>query len=90
MSDLSPSVRFIEVEEDSEGQRIDNFLVKSLKGVPKSKIYRCVRKGEVRVNGGRVKAPERNRFGYPGVPEREQTIRTADNGFGLIKLLLAG
>ena len=56
-------MRFIEVEEDSEGQRIDNFLVKSLKGVPKSKIYRCVRKGEVRVNGGRVKASTKLKLG---------------------------
>ncbi len=38
------------------GQRIDNFLVKILKGLPKSRIYRAIRKGEVRVNGGRIKA----------------------------------
>ena len=48
-------VRYIDVTEDQEGQRIDNFLRTALKGVPKSMIYRIVRKGEVRVNKGRVK-----------------------------------
>lgn len=40
---------------DDVGQRIDNFLLRILKGVPKSKIYRVLRTGQVRVNGGRVK-----------------------------------
>ncbi len=44
------------VDEASEGQRIDNFLAKMLKGVPKSHIYRILRSGEVRVNKGRVDA----------------------------------
>ncbi len=52
----SPSVRFIDVDAEWEGQRIDNFLMRQLKGVPKSYIYRILRKGEVRVNKGRVKA----------------------------------
>ena len=42
------------VDEASEGQRIDNFLAKTLKGVPKSHIYRILRSGEVRVNKGRI------------------------------------
>lgn len=46
----------IVVDEASEGQRIDNFLAKTLKGVPKSHIYRILRSGEVRVNKGRVDA----------------------------------
>ncbi len=46
----------IQVDEASEGQRIDNFLVKMLKGVPKPHIYRILRSGEVRVNKGRVDA----------------------------------
>jgi 23S rRNA pseudouridine955/2504/2580 synthase len=49
------SVRYIEVEEDQAGQRIDNFLLTALKGVPKSMIYRIIRKGEVRVNKKRIK-----------------------------------
>ena len=48
-------VQFIEIEPDLEGQRIDNFLRTLLKGVPKSLIYRIVRKGEIRVNKKRVK-----------------------------------
>ena len=57
------SVRFVEVDEASEGQRIDNFLIKILKGVPKSRIYRCLRRGEVRVNGGRIKASTKLNLG---------------------------
>ena len=49
------SVRFVTVEPDVAGQRVDNFLRTQLKGVPKSMIYRILRKGEVRVNKGRVK-----------------------------------
>jgi len=48
-------VRFVTVTENNESQRVDNFLLLILKGVPKSKIYRIIRKGEVRVNKGRVK-----------------------------------
>ena len=44
------------VDDASDGQRIDNFLAKTLKGVPKSHIYRILRSGEVRVNKGRIDA----------------------------------
>lgn len=54
---------FLEIEPDRDGQRIDNFLVSQLKGVPKSHIYRILRKGEVRVNKGRVKADYRLKAG---------------------------
>ncbi len=55
MKDLSKdAVNRIVVGEDSDGQRIDNFLQKLLKGVPKSHIYRILRSGEVRLNRGRV------------------------------------
>ena len=50
-----PKVRFVTITDAHEGQRIDNFLLRELKGVPKSRIYRNLRKGEVRVNKGRVK-----------------------------------
>ncbi|MDP3008457.1 MAG: 23S rRNA pseudouridine(955/2504/2580) synthase RluC [Methylococcales bacterium] len=50
----SPKVTFVEINEDHGDQRLDNFLLTHLKGVPKSLIYRIVRKGEVRVNKGRV------------------------------------
>ena len=55
-NDSRPKVRFVEVSAEEEGQRIDNYLVKTLKGVPKSRIYKMLRKGEVRVNKGRIKA----------------------------------
>ena len=48
-------VRTIEVPADLAGQRLDNFLQRELKGLPKSRIYRLLRKGEIRVNKGRVK-----------------------------------
>ncbi|MGB5307022.1 MAG: 23S rRNA pseudouridine(955/2504/2580) synthase RluC [Gammaproteobacteria bacterium] len=49
-----PAVRHIVVTDEDAGQRIDNFLARHLKGVPKSRIYRILRRGEVRVNSGRV------------------------------------
>ena len=49
-----PQVVYVEITEDNSDQRLDNFLITRLKGVPKSHIYRIVRKGEVRVNKGRV------------------------------------
>jgi 23S rRNA pseudouridine955/2504/2580 synthase len=50
----TPQVIYVEINEDNCDQRLDNFLIARLKGVPKSRIYRIVRKGEVRVNKGRV------------------------------------
>lgn len=49
-------VRHVIVDERGDGQRIDNFLLRELKGVPRTLIYRLLRKGEVRVNKGRAKA----------------------------------
>lgn len=51
---IKESVNWVTVDEGGVGQRIDNFLVKILKGVPKSRIYRLVRSGELRVNSKRV------------------------------------
>ncbi|WP_423062288.1 23S rRNA pseudouridine(955/2504/2580) synthase RluC [Candidiatus Paracoxiella cheracis] len=45
----------VTIDEEVVGQRLDNFLIRHLKGVPKARIYRALRKGEVRVNKGRVK-----------------------------------
>ncbi|MDP1524726.1 MAG: RluA family pseudouridine synthase [Rhodocyclaceae bacterium] len=64
MNELSKeSVTFLEVGEDGAGQRIDNFLLKRLKGVPKSHVYRILRSGEVRVNKGRAAADRRLELG---------------------------
>lgn len=53
----------IEIDENSAGQRIDNFLLRVCKGVPKSHVYRILRSGEVRVNKGRVDAQYRLALG---------------------------
>jgi 23S rRNA pseudouridine955/2504/2580 synthase len=56
MNELSKdAVSWVTVGDDAEGQRIDNFLFRTLKGVPKSHIYRILRSGEVRLNKGRVR-----------------------------------
>jgi len=55
----SDQVSFVEIDEGAAGQRIDNFLVRVCKGVPKSHIYRILRSGEVRVNKGRIDAQYR-------------------------------
>ncbi len=56
---LRTGVQKITIDEDFAGQRIDNFLLTRLSGVPRSRVYRLIRRGEVRVNGGRVKADYR-------------------------------
>ena len=76
-------VRKVKVSSDRAGQRIDNFLRNELPGVPKGRVYRLLRRGEVRVNGGRVRAeyklqegdevrvpPARVSTGAPPPPER--------------------
>ena len=52
-------VNHVEISHDGEDQRIDNYLLKILKGVPKSHVYRILSSGEVRVNGGRAKPNRR-------------------------------
>jgi 23S rRNA pseudouridine955/2504/2580 synthase len=51
------------IEAEDEGQRLDNFLIRILKGVPKTRLYRALRKGEIRINKGRVKADYRLQAG---------------------------
>ncbi|MFO6423486.1 23S rRNA pseudouridine(955/2504/2580) synthase RluC [Motilimonas sp. KMU-193] len=55
MNELYKQVQFLDIDQEYQGQRIDNYLIARLKGVPKSLVYRIVRKGEVRVNKKRVK-----------------------------------
>ena len=82
------AVRVLCVDAESDGQRIDNFLLRHLKGVPRSHLYRVMRRGEVRVNKGRVKASHRLRTGdlvrippvrtaLPGMPARVPASRLA-------------
>lgn len=56
-------MRHLTVDEESAGQRLDNFLIRELKGVPKTHIYRIIRSGEVRRNKGRVGADDRVQTG---------------------------
>lgn len=58
MPEKRAAVRHVEVTAREAGQRIDNFLLRTLGGVPKSHVYRLLRSGQVRINGGRAK-PER-------------------------------
>lgn len=79
-------VRHVRVDRDHDGQRLDNFLAAQLKGVPRSAVYRMIRTGQVRVNGGRARAatrltagdevripPARIRAGQP--PEVSERVR---------------
>ena len=62
-SDSKPAVQWLEIGEEAAGQRLDNFLLAQVKGVPKSLIYRVIRKGEVRVNKGRAKPETKLQLG---------------------------
>jgi 23S rRNA pseudouridine955/2504/2580 synthase len=53
-STTAPQAQFVTITEEEAGQRIDNYLLRVCKGVPKSHIYRILRSGEVRVNKGRI------------------------------------
>ncbi|MEJ5864018.1 23S rRNA pseudouridine(955/2504/2580) synthase RluC [Pseudomonas farsensis] len=85
-------VKLIEVAPELAGQRIDNFLITALKGVPKTLVYRILRKGEVRVNKGRVKPEYKLQAGdvvrVPPVrlPERDEPAPVAQ---GLLQRLEA-
>ena len=75
MNELSKArATLLEVDEESGDQRIDNFLIRRLKGVPKSHVYRILRSGEVRVNSGRVKQDYRLQ---PGDRVRVPPVRIA-------------
>lgn len=73
------SVNWVEVGPESEGQRVDNFLQRILKGVPKSHVYRILRSGEVRINSRRADPTQRL---VPGDRVRVPPIRTAAPGPG--------
>src|SRR5881396_4231651 len=80
MNDLNkaaarPKATWVEVGEESAAQRIDNFLLRRLRGVPKSHVYRVLRSGEVRVNSGRVKPDYRLK---PGDRIRLPPVRVSE------------
>ena len=80
MTSAAPAVRWIEVGEEEAGQRIDNYLLARLKGVPKSHVYRILRSGEVRINSKRAEASQKvvagDRIRIPPVrvAEREEDV----------------
>jgi len=84
-----PAVRWMEISAEQAGQRIDNFLLRVLKGVPKSRIYRLLRKGEVRVNKGRIRPDYRLQNGdqvrIP--PVRVATSSPADPAAQFLEML---
>ena len=79
--EVRQGVQWVTVDEDNEGQRVDNFLLAQLRGVPKSIVYRVVRKGEVRVNKGRVKPDTRLKTGdqvrIPPITRKEKPAQVA-------------
>ncbi len=71
----NPGVTYREVDADTAGQRLDNFLIAHLKGVPRTLVYRLIRSGQVRVNSGRSQAGYRvqagDRIRVPPVAQRQ-------------------
>ena len=86
---MKNTVQFVDISENDAGQRLDNYLIKVLKGAPKSLIYRIIRKGEVRINKGRAKPETRLN---EGDCVRIPPVRTSDKvehrpGQGLVSVL---
>ena len=90
MNDPNRGVQLLEVGAHSEAQRIDNFLMSHLKGVPKSRIYRLIRKGEVRINKKRAKPDTKLHAGdmvrVPPIRVAQPSIAVAPSQ-GLVDLL---
>ncbi len=84
----APQVKSVEVDEEAAGQRLDNFLLRQLKGVPKTHVYRIIRSGEVRVNKGRASADTRVEAGdvvrVPPVRLSERVAEKAEAMAGLV------
>lgn len=84
------AVQYITVQDLDAGQRIDNYLLKKMKGVPKARLYRALRKGEVRVNKKRVKAVYRvaadDEIRIP--PLKTKSVTEVEVGEKLIKEIL--
>ena len=80
----------VSVDDDSAGQRVDNFLMRHLKGVPKTHVYRMIRSGEVRVNKGRVAADTRLDAGdQVRVPPVRISERVAEKAEAMAQLVAA-
>jgi 23S rRNA pseudouridine955/2504/2580 synthase len=86
----APQVLHLKVDDSSAGQRLDNFLMRCLKGVPKTHVYRVIRSGEVRVNKGRAAADTRVQAGDDvrvppmRLPERAAATPVPPREFGVL------
>jgi len=81
---VPPQVKTVLVDEDAAGQRLDNFLLRHLKGVPKTHVYRIIRSGEVRVNKGRASADTRVAAGdVVRLPPVRVSERAADKALAM-------
>jgi len=81
------AARTVFVDDEDSGQRLDNFLIRQLKGVPKTHIYRIIRSGEVRVNKGRAAAERRI---VSGDQIRLPPMRTSERADDKAQLMAAG
>jgi 23S rRNA pseudouridine955/2504/2580 synthase len=80
-SPAAAEVRFLTVDDEFAGQRLDNFLFRELKGVPKTHVYRIIRSGEVRINKGRAQAETRLEAGdVLRLPPLRMAVRTEGEG----------
>lgn len=87
----APKVETLCIDEDAAGQRVDNFLIRHLKGVPKTHIYRMIRSGEVRVNKGRVGADTRLQSGdVLRVPPVRISERVAEKAQAMVEQVARG
>ncbi len=81
----------VQVDEESAGQRLDNFLLRQLKGVPKTHVYRIIRSGEVRVNKGRASADTRVEAGdVVRVPPVRLSERATEKAEAMASLVARG
>ena len=83
---MPAEVRLVLVDDEDAGQRLDNFLFRQLKGVPKTHIYRIIRSGEVRVNRGRASAERRIEAGDQ---IRLPPVRTSDRADDKARMMSA-
>ncbi|MFZ4622647.1 MAG: RluA family pseudouridine synthase [Rhodoferax sp.] len=87
----NPQVKTVCIDDEGAGQRIDNFLLRALKGVPKTHIYRMIRSGEVRVNKGRVGADTRLQTGdMLRLPPVRVSARVAEKDQAMTDLVARG
>lgn len=87
----APPVKLVTVDEESAGQRLDNFLMRQLKGVPKTHIYRIIRSGEVRINKGRASADTRIEAGdVVRVPPVRTSERAAEKTVAMAQQVATG